>query len=111
MLLTSILLSALFAGIVATLVAIAIEKFGGRTGGVLATVPATIVPAALGMYSISERLNLLNRCRLFPVMMVNAIFLGMDSCTSEIWFVPCWNNDSLSDNVDVDWKPRASCFE
>ena len=54
MLLASILLSALFAGIVATLVTIAIEKFGGRTGGVLATIPTTIVPAALGMYSISS---------------------------------------------------------
>ena len=54
MLLASILLSALFAGIVATLVTIAIEKLGGRTGGVLATIPTTIVPAALGMYSISS---------------------------------------------------------
>ena len=53
MLLSSVLLSAFFAGVVATLVTVAIEKFGGRTGGVLATVPTTIIPAAIGMYSMS----------------------------------------------------------
>ena len=50
MLLPSVLLSAFFAGVVATLATVAIEKFGGRTGGVLATVPTTIIPAAIGMY-------------------------------------------------------------
>ena len=76
MLLTSILLSALFAGIVATLVTIAIEKFGGRTGGVLATIPTTIVPAALGMYSISGEAEFAQSMSIVPLgMMVNAIFL------------------------------------
>ena len=76
MLLTSILLSALFAGIVATLVTIAIEKFGGRTGGVLATIPTTIVPAALGMYSISGETEFAQSMSIVPLgMMVNAIFL------------------------------------
>ena len=76
MLITSILLSALFAGIVATLVTIAIEKFGGRTGGVLATIPTTIVPAALGMYSISGETEFAQSMSIVPLgMMVNAIFL------------------------------------
>ena len=76
MLLTSILLSALFAGVVATLVTIAIERFGGRTGGVLATIPTTIVPAALGMYSISGETEFAQSMSIVPLgMMVNAIFL------------------------------------
>ena len=76
MLITSIFLSALFAGIVATLVTIAIEKFGGRTGGVLATIPTTIVPAALGMYSISGETEFAQSMSIVPLgMMVNAIFL------------------------------------
>ena len=76
MLLASILLSALFAGIVATLVTIAIEKFGGRTGGVLATIPTTIVPAALGMYSISGETEFAQSMSIVPLgMMVNAMFL------------------------------------
>ena len=76
MLLASILLSALFAGIVATLVTIAIEKFGGRTGGVLATIPTTIVPAALGMYSISGETEFAQSMSIVPLgMIVNAMFL------------------------------------
>tara|TARA_Y100000766_G_scaffold85941_1_gene72974 strand:+ start:348 stop:1214 length:867 start_codon:yes stop_codon:yes gene_type:complete len=76
MLLASILLSALFAGIVATLVTIAIEKLGGRTGGVLATIPTTIVPAAIGMYSISGETEFAQSMSIVPLgMMVNAIFL------------------------------------
>lgn len=76
MLLASIVLSALFAGIVATLVTIAIEKLGGRTGGVLATIPTTIVPAALGMYSISGETEFAQSMSIIPLgMMVNAMFL------------------------------------
>ena len=46
----TIILSALFAGFVAILVTVAIEKWGGIVGGVLGTLPTTIVPAAMGMY-------------------------------------------------------------
>lgn len=46
---TSVGLSALAAGCVALLVTLAIEKLGGRKGGLLGTVPTTIVPAALGL--------------------------------------------------------------
>lgn len=47
---TSLLLSALFAGIVAVLVTLAIERWGGIHGGVLGTVPSTLVPAGLGIW-------------------------------------------------------------
>ena len=48
---TSVLLSAVFAGVVATAVTMAIEKWGGLVGGLLGTVPSTIVPAGIGMYA------------------------------------------------------------
>ncbi|MFW5738891.1 MAG: hypothetical protein ACOC1F_00850 [Myxococcota bacterium] len=41
--------SAVFAGLVATAVTLAIEKFGGVVGGFLGTLPTTIVPAAIGV--------------------------------------------------------------
>jgi hypothetical protein len=40
--------SAIFSGLVAILVTIGVEKCGGVVGGVLATVPSTIVPASIG---------------------------------------------------------------
>ena len=42
--------SALFAGLVAIGVTLAIEKFGGRTGGLIGTMPSTIVPASIGFH-------------------------------------------------------------
>lgn len=48
-----ILISALIAGVAAILVTIAIERWGGLHGGVLATVPSTIVPAAFGIWYAS----------------------------------------------------------
>ncbi|MEM6925938.1 MAG: hypothetical protein AAF602_03330 [Myxococcota bacterium] len=41
--------SALLSGFVAVLVTLAIERFGGVVGGVLGTLPTTIVPASLGI--------------------------------------------------------------
>ncbi|KAI9222099.1 hypothetical protein BC828DRAFT_379305 [Blastocladiella britannica] len=46
----SIAVSAAFAAIVCTLITIVIEKFGGLLGGVLGSVPTTIIPASLGFY-------------------------------------------------------------
>ena len=45
----SALLAALFAGLVAVGVTLAIERWGGLIGGVIGTLPTTIVPAALGI--------------------------------------------------------------
>lgn len=47
----SVLLPAFFAGVVAILVTVAIERWGGRVGGVIGTLPTTIVPAAIGIYA------------------------------------------------------------
>ncbi|MEN0061955.1 MAG: hypothetical protein AAGA48_07360 [Myxococcota bacterium] len=41
--------SAVLSGLVAVLVTLAIERFGGVVGGLLGTLPTTIVPAALGI--------------------------------------------------------------
>jgi len=46
----SILLPALFAGLVAIGVTLAIERWGGRAGGLIGTLPSTIVPAAIGIF-------------------------------------------------------------
>ena len=42
----SVLWPAVLAGIVATLVTVAIARFGGVIGGIIGTLPTTIVPAA-----------------------------------------------------------------
>ena len=47
-------LSALFAGLVAIVATVAIERFGGRVGGVLASITTITVPASLGFWWQSE---------------------------------------------------------
>ncbi|MEY3211837.1 MAG: hypothetical protein RIT28_2318 [Pseudomonadota bacterium] len=49
-LLTVVLTSALFAGLVAVGATVAVERLGGRVGGVLATSPSTIIVAAAGVF-------------------------------------------------------------
>lgn len=49
----TLLLPALFAALVAIGATVAIERFGGKLGGLLSTLPTTIVPAALGIYAQS----------------------------------------------------------
>ncbi|TVR03486.1 MAG: hypothetical protein EA398_05020 [Deltaproteobacteria bacterium] len=68
---------ALAAGVVAILVTVAVERLGGRRGGLLGTLPTTIVPAALGFWAGSAD-GADFRDALFavpPGMMLNAIFL------------------------------------
>lgn len=78
MLASSVLLSALFAGLVATGVTLAIERWGGLVGGVLGTVPSTIVPAAAGMYLSGSEDELLQSMAIVPLgMLLNALFLGV----------------------------------
>jgi len=43
-------LPALFAGLVAVLSTLAVERLGGMLGGVLSSIPTTIVPAAIGLW-------------------------------------------------------------
>jgi hypothetical protein len=73
----SILISAVLAGIVATAVTVAIEKWGGLIGGLLGTVPSTIVPAAVGMYLAGGEAALVSSMSIVPLgMLLNALFLA-----------------------------------
>jgi hypothetical protein len=77
MLASSLLLSALFAGLVATGVTLAIERWGGLVGGVLGTVPSTIVPAGIGIYLAGGEDDFVASMMVVPLgMLLNALFLG-----------------------------------
>ena len=74
----AIILPALLAGLVAILVTLAIERFGGLVGGVLGTIPSTIIPAAAGVYYLDGKQALLSSMSIVPLgMMVNGLFLGV----------------------------------
>lgn len=72
-----ILISALAAGLVAILATVAIEKLGGRRGGVVGTLPTTIVPAAAGFWlGASTTVDFQDALYVVPAgMIVNALFL------------------------------------
>jgi len=75
---SSVFLSAFLAGLVATGVTLAIERWGGLVGGVLGTVPSTIVPAAAGMHLSGGEDELLQSMAIVPLgMLLNALFLGV----------------------------------
>ncbi len=67
----------LLAGAVAVGATVAVERFGARTGGVLATLPTTVVPAGWGMWVGAEDLSAFRDAMgAVPVgMLVNAAFL------------------------------------
>jgi hypothetical protein len=67
----------LLAGVVATAVTVAIEKWGGLVGGLLGTVPSTIVPAGIGMYLAGGEDDFVASMMVVPLgMLLNALFLG-----------------------------------
>jgi hypothetical protein len=72
-----IVLSALAAGVVAILATVAIEKLGGRRGGVVGTLPTTIVPAAIGFWwGAASVADFQHALYVVPAgMLVNALFL------------------------------------
>ena len=73
-----ILTAAIAAGLVAILVTVLIERYGGVVGGALGTVPTTIVPAVLGMASAQGDSDLLDSLSVVPAgMLINAIFLSV----------------------------------
>jgi len=75
---STIILYAFFAGFVAILVTVSIEKFGGFIGGVLGTVPSTIIPAAAGVYAIDGGESLRSSMSVVPLgMLINGLFLGV----------------------------------
>ena len=78
MLVVSVLLSAVMAGVIAVLVTLAIERWGGLTGGLLGTMPSTIVPAAAGIYAAGDPVVLNQSLAIIPLgMLINGIFLGV----------------------------------
>ena len=74
-----ILLAAALAGLVAIAVTVAIEKFGGLIGGILGTIPTTIVPAAAFMWLADPTdVAFEPAMGMVPVgMLLNAIFLWL----------------------------------
>ena len=72
----NILLSALFAGLVAIFATIVIEKFGGIIGGIIGTVPTTIVPAAAFIWiADSNQSSFESSMGMVPVgMLLNSFF-------------------------------------
>jgi hypothetical protein len=79
----SALLSGFFAGIVAALVSIGIEKFGGAFGGILGSSPTTLMPAAIGLwititqdYNQSSLLRFQNSMLIIcPSLLITGLFL------------------------------------
>ncbi len=75
---STVFLFAIFAGLMAIFVTVLIEKFGGLIGGVLGTIPSTIIPAAAGVYLIDGKDGLLSSMSIVPLaMLVNGLFLGV----------------------------------
>ena len=71
------ILFGLFAAVVAILATVAIERLGGRLGGLIASVPSTIIPASLGFWWAAQEPAHFQDA-LFAVpggMMVSGVFL------------------------------------
>jgi hypothetical protein len=116
---SAILLPALGAGGVAILVTVAIERFGGRVGGFLGTLPTTIVPAAWGLYA-NEPEVFRAALGIAPAgMLANALFLlgwrvlpdrlpdlplpallgVMVTSTLSLWALAAWTALALADRL------------
>jgi len=87
----NILLSALFAGLVAIFATIVIEKYGGIIGGIIGTVPTTIVPAAAFIWiADSNQPSFESSMGMVPVgMLLNSFFLWLWRFTPTQ--IPDWN--------------------
>ena len=73
-----ILPAAIAAGLVAIMVTVMIERYGGVVGGALGTVPTTIVPAVAGMAAAQDGADLMDSLSVVPAgMLINAIFLSV----------------------------------
>lgn len=70
---------ALFAGLIAIGVTVAIERFGGVVGGLLGTLPTTIVPASLGIWAGAATADAAADALYAapPGMLLNALFLWL----------------------------------
>lgn len=73
-----VLLPAAIAALVAIGATLAVERWGGVSGGILATLPTTIVPAAAGIYSSASPEAFAAAMGAVPGgMLLNAAFLGL----------------------------------
>ena len=71
------ILPAAFAGLVAIAVTVIIERMGGKKGGLLGSLPTTIIPAAIGIFLASDTVaHFQDAMFITPTgMLANAIFL------------------------------------
>lgn len=78
-LVSAIATGALLSGVVAIGVTVAIERFGGKVGGVLGSLPTTIVPASYGFLVVATSDDALRDalCGVPAGMLVNGLFLWM----------------------------------
>lgn len=73
----SVLLVAILAGSMAIFATVCIERFGGKLGGLLGSLPTTIVPASWGFHAhATNEVELTASLAVVPIgMLINAIFL------------------------------------
>ncbi|MAY80328.1 MAG: hypothetical protein CL930_06025 [Deltaproteobacteria bacterium] len=71
------LLPTLFAAAIAITITVVIEKLGGKKGGLLGSLPSTIVPATIGIYASAPNLDAFREAMyITPAgMLINGIFL------------------------------------
>lgn len=73
----SVLWVAVLAGAMAIFATVCIERFGGKLGGLLGSLPTTIVPASLGFHAhAANEVELSASLAVVPIgMLINAVFL------------------------------------
>jgi hypothetical protein len=76
------IMSAGFAGLVAVGVTVAIERLGGTLGGVLGTLPTTVVPASIGLTYQAENLT-----RLWQVLFLLPVNMTLATAFLYMWRV------------------------
>lgn len=120
---------ALFAGLVAIGVTAAVERFGGLVGGLIGTLPSTIVPAALGiaaqspdefqfqsaMFATAPGM-LLNATFLWvwqvlpgrlPALSNGARFVGVLCASLSVWALGAFGLSHLFQRVGSSWETAA----
>ncbi|MEC9137488.1 MAG: hypothetical protein VYE10_02870 [Candidatus Thermoplasmatota archaeon] len=97
----SILFPAVFAGLVAIISTVFVERGGGAIGGII-TLPTTIVPASLGIWSeVGSEESFSAAMSIVPVgMLLNLLFLGIWR-NSPMWFGGLLKGNTLLAAVSV----------
>ncbi len=89
--LMSLLGPMLAAGLIAVGVTVLIERFGGVVGGLLGTLPTTIVPAAIGIWAVSADVDAFR-----AAMAVVPVGMAVDGLFLICWrLVPGWVGGSM----------------